>query len=956
MRYLPPELDGNYCHIAPEWERANGQKVWFVSAPYGGTVLRFRGEPTSLLYAIAPLIDEIKKDQISGLALEDVALLNPVVASEQFYAELEQRLRRQELRAICISNLTASSPEARRIARLAKKINPNTITIFGGPHEDDMGIKTAVDPDFQGIVDFSVAGDGEYALLQLVKIVFNDLSGDVEQVKADVLKQAAMFKLCDGRGAIYLSHKGISHQIPLSNKMVTLENLSLMPRELLHESDARTFSVFKKAGWNVKTAQIMTHRGCAWRCSFCSESTALNLRSVESVISEIEEIKHFRERHPDLERENYEAIFFDDSTFTTNSKRRKEYLYDLFSYLRHSGLEWGCQTRLDQINEENLEAMKDAGCMYLYTGLESASNEMLRAMIKDEGRKHIEKAFEAINRVGMRMGLSLIFGVAELGSDKTPETYETIMETLNFVERETLNGNVVVVSPNVATYYPDTRMTSASDAALDFRNPIVHRGYPWNRFEEGESYHPQGINDEMAEFIIKESVQRFGEYLVDQDLYALEDYQEAYRKRALDKARRVYVDFNHASITPPSRDAIVAAKTIARFKEINVEDRERILGEARLSAAAVFGLPPDKSENIALARNATEAASLAFWLANLHRFGDGGKVLTTTAENLSIPRAFRFHMDHGNPQGRDLWSSFQDFGSQKFRDYLITKRPTGFRVEQVDVTSGTSDVEQAILKNLTQDTLLVIFSHVIRDDGRICDVERLCSSIRQIRPDIYILVDGAPALGALPAVNVESIGCDFYVAAPHKTLGSFPLGLLYMNDRAKANARGLSLLGPHGSPRCVVMEGMFATSLGVGRTVHTQMSLPEILGFTTAVRTLSNRGLIRGNNCWRLDQHRRQLKDAFVRGLSQFPYVEITSPMDGDHSNFILTFRFLGKDNRMIVERLWRDHLIFVSYIARSDVIRASFGPENTVKHVELTLNAINDLAGTFVKTMKSVP
>jgi radical SAM superfamily enzyme YgiQ (UPF0313 family)/selenocysteine lyase/cysteine desulfurase len=941
MHYIPPELEGNYCHIAPEWERAAGQKLWFVSAPYGGTVLRFRGEPTSLLYAIAPLVDQIKKGRIDGLSLNDIALLNPTVTSEPLYAEMEDRLCQQDLRAICISTLTASSPEARRIAQLAKRVNPNTITILGGPHEDDISVKTAVDPMFDGIVDFSVAGDGEYALLQLARIIFDNPRATAEDIKSLVLEQASSFRWCEGRGGVYFRREDRSHQLPLSGKMPALDDLPLMPRELLHELDTRTFSIFKKSGWNIKTAQIMTHRGCAWRCSFCSESASLNGRCVASVKAEIEEIKNFKERHPELDRENYEAIFFDDSTFTTNSKRRRDFLHELYSYLVNCGLEWGCQTRLDQIDEKALEAMKEAGCTYLYTGLESASDEMLRAMVKDQGRKHIERAFEAINRVGMRLGVSLIFGVAAPGSDKTQETRETITETLDFVEEQTLQGNVFVVSPNVATYYPDTRMTSSADSPLDFRYPIVHAGYPWNRFEEGESFHPRGITQEMAEFIIDQSVKRFGEYLVDQDIYVVEEYQEAYRKGEFDRAGINCVDLNHASVSRPLRETRAAAAVVSEFMEATDEYRNARLSEARGFAATLMGLQERNSENIALARNTTEAAGLAFWLANLHRSPEGTRVLTTNAENLSIPRAFRFYMDHGNPQGRDLWSSHQDFGAQKLKDYSVRKRPTGLLVKQIDVLSGSAP-ESAILNQITADTRMVVFCHVIRDNGRICDVQRLCEAVREINPDTYILVDGAQALGALPSVDVESLGCDFYIAAPHKTLGSFPLGLLYMSDRVKANAAHLSVIDPEGLQRCVILDGMFAPSLEVVPTVQTHMSLPEVIGFTTAIKSLVNDGLIRGNNCWRLDQRRRSLKETFIRGLERFPDAQITSPLDEHHTNFFLTFRFSGRDNRSIVEDLWRNRNVFLSYIARSDVIRAAFGRTNTTNQVESLLEALD--------------
>jgi radical SAM superfamily enzyme YgiQ (UPF0313 family)/selenocysteine lyase/cysteine desulfurase len=986
VKQIPPELLNNFCHIAPEWERETKQKLWLVSAPYGGSVLRFQGEPTSLLYAIAPLIDEIKKADrgeaslISGLTMRDVALLNPSVASEKLYLELAQRIQKQDLRAICISCLTASSPEARRIAALVKSINPRTITIVGGPHEDDMVVRTAVDPDFERIVDFSISGDGEYALVHLAKIIFDHPQATIEEIKGLVCDQGAMLRSqCKGRGHVHFRYRGQAQTLPLKGNfysrreghdprewLVCLDDLPLMPRELVHEADTRTFSVFKKGGRNVKTAQIMTQRGCAWRCSFCSESAVfegktigVNVRSVASIKREIEEIKYFNERlkerhlkegHLDIERDNYEAIFFDDSTFTDRRPRRAKFLNELYALLEQSGLEWGCQTRLDQIDEEILAAMKQAGCTYVFTGLESASEEMLRAMIKEEGRRDIEGAFSAINKVGMRMGLSLIFGVANLGSNGTSESKETILETLDFVRDQTRQGNIVLVSPNVATYYPSTLMTTSAQTNFDFRHPLIHRSYPWNRFEEGEGYHPQGVDARIAEFIIQESIARFGEYMVEQDIYSIGGYAEAYRDGELERAGLRCTDFNHASISRPLPKARAAAAFAAKFVEVTAKDRERLLNEARNEAGRLMGLSEEQSDQVVLTRNATEAAGLTFWLAGFTPT-TMVKIVTTNAENLSIPRAFRFQMDHGNPQGRDLWSSYQDFGVINAKEYLADRRATRVEVAEVDVLSDTGRAEELILArvkhelgNQESNLRFVIFSHVIRDDGRICNAKWLCERIREITPSIFILVDGAQALGALPSVDVESIGCDFYIAAPHKTLESFPMGLLYMSERARANAGKISL-SSQGWPRCIIMEGMFSPAINVRPTVETPLSLPEVVGFTAAIEDLAEQKVLNGNNCDVLDQHRFVLKkefiDSLVNDLGRVNSVEITSACDDRHSNFILTFRFLGIDNRHVVEKLWTEHLVFVSYIARSDVIRVSFSSTNTMDDVKRALQAI---------------
>jgi len=937
-RGLPPELEENYCHIAPEWENRSGQKLWFVNAPYGGTVLRFRGEPTSIMYAIAPLVQEIKHSRIPGLSLRDVSLLNPFVRSERFYLELERRLRVQDLRALCIGTMTAGSQEARRIAEIARRLSPETIVIFGGPHEDDIPLKTSVDSRYSDLVDFSLAGDGEYALLQLIRILFETPHADREETKRLVLERAADFAACPGRGSLHFSSSGQARELKLRQDPIALDSLPFMPRELLHESDTRTFSIFKRGGWNVKTAQIMTHRGCAWRCNFCSESAALNMRSVESVVAEIEHVVHFQDRHPDLERANYQAVFFDDSTFTTRAPRRKRFLEALLPELRRMGLEWGCQTRLDQIDEDTLRAMKSAGCTYLYTGLESASDQMLRAMVKDETRTEIDKAFSTLENVGIRVGVSLIFGAAPTGSDTTAETPSTISETLDFVSTQSRRGNITMVSTNLATYYPGTKMTTASGAALDFQNSLLHSGFPWNRFEEGESFHPRGVDKEMAELIVRESINRFGEYVVDQDLYALEDYQFAYRTGRLDQIShadrllqtgRDYLDFNHSSIARPSAELRAVAEQLSGEEdELSLPKYLEHCDRARAAAAEVMGLPRESSANVVLTRNATEASALCLWLSGLRRPGRLPRIVTTDAENLSIPRGFRFFMEHGNPHGRDLWSSFQDFGARRQFSLDEERRSTGIEVVEIDVLSRLDRLEREIEEAVTHETDLVVFSHVIRDNGRICDVADLCRAIRRRNPNVWILVDGAQAIGAVQSLAVENLGCDFYIGAPHKTLGTYPLGLLYMSDRAKENVGALSGRDEGGRYEATVLEGMFAEGLNVRPTISRRLSLPELVSFTTTAVLLNEQGEISRGDYGRLYNRRGRQKGIFLNELlCWFPGAEIHSPIDPERfSHFILSFRLPDQDNRTIVERLWRDHLLFVSYIARTDLIRFSFG------------------------------
>lgn len=928
----------NLCHIG---DSRPGKRVWFVLAPYGGAILRFRGEPTSLLYAIAPFVDEIRRGRISDVSLDDLALLNPPGGGPEFHREFEARLRQQRLRLLCISTLTAAYGEARTLAAIAKRVDPRIVVVFGGPHEDDAPHPAAsVDPN----VDFSVRGDGDNALLEIARLVLAEEHLPIDEIKERLLDRT-QYELPMPRiehpGRAVITFRGTNHRTfevlcargqGRDIEGLDLDALPLMPRELLLEEDTRQFSIFRRQGKNLRTAQIMTHRGCHWNCSFCSESAQhqpnrkVTFRSVESVIAEIEAVR-------DL---GYEAVFFDDSTFTFHSPRRQEFLARLYAYLATQApqLEWGCQTRVDQVRLEELYEMKEAGCSYIYLGVESSSAEMLRQMNKHilptgMERTTLGDAFDAINQARMRVGVSLIFGVASPNHRETAETRNTIIETLEFIRRQTEFGNIALVSLNLATYYPGTQMTRESGQHLDFVQPIRHRGYPWNRYEEGEGQHPEGVDREMAEFIIREAVSRIGEYLIEQDLYAVDEVLMPYREARLPGQRVVYL--NHAALTHPLQGAVAAAARRPAPSHL-------LFAAARKTAAELFGLPAPLADRVALARNTTEATALALHITGLANHAGPVHILTTNAENPSIRRVFRFYMDHGNPQGRDLWSTFQDFGTLEDVGEPSEREPTKFTIDTIDVLNGPADLVASIHAALTPETRLVVVSHVVRDDGRIVDVEAICRSLRQVRPDLWILVDGAQALGALPTVDFEGIGCDFYVATPHKTLGSYPLGLLCFGERARRE-----IMRPDARPFSPtrIFRGMFDPPL-IRPTTGQWLSAAEAASFTAAVAELRERGLVVGNDASPLDAHRALLRSAFEQELRSQASVDPVILSSGEaQSNFILSFRFAGTDNRAVAERLWHDYWISISYIARSDVIRVSFGPDNTRRQVRVAAAAV---------------
>jgi anaerobic magnesium-protoporphyrin IX monomethyl ester cyclase len=154
---------------------------------------------------------------------------------------------------------------------------------------------------------------------------------------------------------------------------------------------------------------IMTARGCPFSCSFCIESVyqdmfgkkgSLRRRSVDVVIQELVEAK---------KKYDPASVMFYDDVFTTHPRWLREFAP---RYKAEVGLPFWCYTYPTTTRKEDLELLRDAGCVSMTVGVQSGSAEILEEkfnrpvdqeraieaarMIVDAG---IEGFFDLITRV-----------------------------------------------------------------------------------------------------------------------------------------------------------------------------------------------------------------------------------------------------------------------------------------------------------------------------------------------------------------------------------------------------------------------------------------------------------------------------------------------------------------------------------------------------------------------------
>lgn len=219
------------------------------------------------------------------------------------------------------------------------------------------------------------------------------------------------------RTAVEIAHR-LSNNMPLDGILGTvtaagreadrppIEDLDALPspaRDLLDFERYLAPPGLIRGRASARHASVMAGRGCRYRCTFCASHLQLGrdlrMRSVDHVLRELDTlVSEWRVR----------GIYFVDDIFTGD----KPWVRDFCAALqqRPYRLEWGCQSRVESVDEALLVAMRDAGCVQIDFGVESGSKRVLRQMKKGTTWNSVVSAFDLAHRVGLRTGASFILG------------------------------------------------------------------------------------------------------------------------------------------------------------------------------------------------------------------------------------------------------------------------------------------------------------------------------------------------------------------------------------------------------------------------------------------------------------------------------------------------------------------------------------------------------------------
>ncbi len=327
----------------------------------------------------------------SGVCQVHTLNLNHVAGDE--YSILSNYCHDHAIQVFGVGGLSGEYRDLARMVRYARDINPQMFIIVGG------GIVTA-DPESTMLAfeaaDCGIIGEGEYTSVELLQALSE--SRPLASVKGIIFRQ-----------------EGILHTTERRGEVMDLDTLPFPDYEGFNYADYLVQNPdLSDEGKKYSQVSVIGGRSCRYNCTFCfhPSGTKYRQRSLDSIFSEIDYlVSHY----------SISYIALREELFATDNNRVRAFCQRMERY----DVDWSIQLRIDSINQELVDILKDTRCRYVFVGVESADDKVLKSMRKGITRQQIERALEMLHLAGLNSRSGVIFGDSE-------ETFETARSTLQW--------------------------------------------------------------------------------------------------------------------------------------------------------------------------------------------------------------------------------------------------------------------------------------------------------------------------------------------------------------------------------------------------------------------------------------------------------------------------------------------------------------------------------------------
>lgn len=425
----------------------------------------------------------------------EVDIVDALTEGKDIAAVIEH-LKAEKPDLIGFTVFTSAFHDVLYAAKAVKEALPSALTAVGGYHVN------SIPEDFQkDYIDLVFIGETEFSVLELANRF-----------------DAGNFSREDIPGLMYFdaATQTWKNNVPAPFRQ-EFDDQPLLPyHKILHNNYNTWWTTIDHR--KHKYMATVTGRGCPMGCSFCditkTEGAKYRAMSTERVLLELEHMQSLGITH----------VEFRDPFFTANTRRVNEIAQGMID--RGIKIEWGCSSTIRKIQgREQLRLLYNAGCRFLFFGVESGNPDILYREKKVSPEKVIE-VVKMTRQEKIQAHCSFIFGLEG-------ETPETLQQTLDL----SIRLNPSSASYSIAIPYPGTAQYNSYKA----KGYITT--YDWRYYGTEE---PVFETPELSKEILKEMLDRahrkfyFRPRYVWQRFLALTSFQEFMNHASI--ASRMLVD------------------------------------------------------------------------------------------------------------------------------------------------------------------------------------------------------------------------------------------------------------------------------------------------------------------------------------------------------------------------------------------------------------------------------
>ncbi len=364
------------------------------------------------------------------------------------WLELKRKFIANHYDFVGVSVMTLQLEDTLRLIKIIKRLSPGTTIIVGGAHATVMPEEMlAAAPE----IDILVVGEGEVVLDKILR--------------GEPLRNIP---------SLYYRENGEIKITPRVTPCANLDDLPFPTRDLLPIKDYL-------AGWFMvepyRGMSIITSRGCPYVCTFCQPTLRyifgdkVRQRSPENVVQELKELKA---------KYNIEAFGLLDDTFNFSPAWVERFCNLLIQ--ENLNLKWGCNTRANLADEEQMMLMKRAGLRKVCIGLESASQRILDQIF--DKRITIEQARNAV-KIAKRVGID-VQGFFILGAPS--ETHQEVINTIKYA----IGLDIDYATFSICTPLPKTRLYDLTKELIKEGQTVDY--YRYSIYKKGVTINSRTLN------------------------------------------------------------------------------------------------------------------------------------------------------------------------------------------------------------------------------------------------------------------------------------------------------------------------------------------------------------------------------------------------------------------------------------------------------------------------------